>query len=53
MFAKLSLKSFIYQVSELLTFPNDVVQEIYAKYGIENFIFTTFWQTLTAPLCNL
>ena len=35
MFAKLSLKSFIYQVSELLTFPNDVVQEIYAKYGTE------------------
>ena len=37
MFAKLSLKSFIYLLVELLSFPeeNSLVQEIYSKYLIE------------------
>ena len=37
MFAKLSLKSFIYSLIELLAFPhkNSIVQEIYQKYGIK------------------
>ena len=37
MFAKLSLKSFIYSLVELLTFPeeNPIVQQIYDKYQIE------------------
>ena len=37
MFAKLSLKSFIYSLSELLTFPeeNSIAQKIYDKYEIE------------------
>ena len=37
MFAKLSLKSFICSLSELLTFPeeNSIVQKIYDKYEIE------------------
>lgn len=37
MFAKLSLKSFIYSLVELLTFPeeNPIVRQIYDKYSIE------------------
>ena len=37
MFAKLSLKSFIYSLVELLSFPeeNPIVAKIYAKYNIE------------------
>ena len=37
MFAKMSLKSFIYSLSKLLTFPeeNSIVQKIYDKYEIE------------------
>ena len=37
MFAKLSLKSFIYSLAELLAFPeeNETVQKIYGKYEIE------------------
>ena len=34
MFAKLSLKSFIYTLTETLYFPNDIVKEIYKKYKI-------------------
>ena len=51
MFAKLSWKSFIYQVSELLTFPNDVVQEIYAKYGIEKiYLYHILTDTVSTSL---
>ena len=32
MFAKLSLKSFIYSLVELLSFPNQQVKEIFDKY---------------------
>ena len=32
MFAKLSLKSFIYQLAEVFTFPDDIVWAIYDKY---------------------
>ena len=35
MFAKLSLKSFIYSLVELLSFPNQQVKEIFDKYQIE------------------
>ena len=35
MFAKLSLKSFIYQLAEIFTFPDDIVRAIYNKYRIE------------------
>ena len=37
MFAKLSLKSFIYSLAELLAFPeeNETVQKIYRKYETE------------------
>ena len=35
MFAKLSLKSFIYQLVELSMFPDEIVQAIYDKYQIE------------------
>ena len=37
MFAKLSLKSFIYSLVELLAFPeeNPIVHQIYDKYNIE------------------
>ena len=40
MFAKLSLKSFIYSLAELLTFPeeNAIVQEIYDEYLIERIL---------------
>ena len=36
MFAKLSLKSFIYQLAELFMFPGEIVQAIYDKYQIEH-----------------
>ena len=35
MFAKLSLKSFIYQLAEIFTLPDDIVRAIYDKYRIE------------------
>ena len=35
MFAKLSLKSFIYQLAEIFTFPDNIVRAIYNKYRIE------------------
>ena len=40
MFAKLSLKSFIYSLAELLMFPeeNEVVQQVYNKYLIEKIL---------------
>ena len=40
MFAKLSLKSFIYSIVELLTFPkeNSIVSKIYEKYEIERIL---------------
>ena len=38
MFAKLSLKSFIYDVAEIFCFPDQTVAEIYKKYMIENVV---------------
>ena len=38
MFAKLSLKSFIYTLVEILSFPNEIVKEIYEKYQIEKIL---------------
>ena len=40
MFAKLYLKSFIYSLVELLSFPEEnlIVSKIYEKYGIENIL---------------
>lgn len=40
MLAKLSLKSFIYSIVELLTFPeeNSIVSKIYEKYDIERIL---------------
>ena len=40
MFAKLSLKSFIYSLAELLTFPdeNDIVRKIYDEYLLERIL---------------
>ena len=38
MFAKLSLKSFIYLLTEILSFPNEDVKKIYDKYMIEQTI---------------
>ena len=35
MFTKLSLKSFIYELAELFTFPDEIVRTIYDKYQIE------------------
>ena len=35
MFAKLSLRSFIYEMLEIFSFPDKKVQEIFQKYGIE------------------
>ena len=39
MFAKLSLKSSVYTLTETLYFPNDIVKEIYKKYQIEKIIW--------------
>ena len=38
MFAKLSLKSFIYLLAETLYFPDEIVFKIYNKYQIEKII---------------
>ena len=38
MFAKLSLKSFIYSLEEFLTFPKGIVREIYDEYLIERIL---------------
>ena len=38
MFAKLSLKSFIYSVVEILSFQNETVQQIYQKHQMEKII---------------
>ena len=38
MFAKLSLKSFIYLLAETLHFPDEIVFKIYNKYQIEKII---------------
>ena len=38
MFAKLSLKSFIYTLAETLYFPDATVTEIYKKYQIDKII---------------
>ena len=35
MFSKLSLMSFIYEVAEAFSFPNEKVKKIYDKYLIE------------------
>ena len=38
MFAKFSVKSFIYNLVDTFYFPNDIVKEIYKKYQIERII---------------
>ena len=38
MFAKLSLKSFIYTLTETLYFPDVTVREIYKKYQIDRIL---------------
>ena len=38
MFAKFSLKSFIYNLVDTFYFPNDIVKEIHKKYQIERII---------------
>ena len=35
MFAKLSLKSFIYEIADIFCFPDENIEEIYKKYMIE------------------
>ena len=35
MFAKLSLKSFVYELAEIFFFPSNKTKEIFAKYMIE------------------
>ena len=42
MFAKFSLKSFIYDIAETFLFPTEVVAEIYKKYLIEKFMSTLY-----------
>ena len=38
MFAKLSLKSFIYSLTEILSFPSSFAKEIYKKYQIDRIL---------------
>ena len=46
MFAKLSLKSFIYELAELFTFPDEIVRTIYDKYQIERvYVYHVFTDT--------
>ena len=52
MLAKLSLKSFIYDVAETFSFPDQTMAEIYKKYMIEN-IMINHILTLTALPYNL
>ena len=53
MFAKLSLKSFIYTLTETLYFPNNIVKEIYKKYQIEKIICYHVLLTQTVHLYSL
>ena len=51
MFAKLSLKSFIYSLAELLTFPEGIVREIYDEYLIERIlVFHILTNTASASI---
>ena len=45
MFAKLSLKSFICMLTEILYFPNNIVKEIYKKYQIEKICYHVLTDT--------
>ena len=46
MFTKLSIRSFIYSLVEIFSFPNETVQEIYKKYQIEKiFCYHTLTDT--------
>ena len=38
MFAKISLKSFIYSLTEILSFPSSIAKEIYKKYQIDRIL---------------
>ena len=38
LFAKLSLKSFIYSLTEILSFPSSIAKEIYKKYQIDRIL---------------
>ena len=51
MFAKLSLKSFIYDLSEIFSFPNQTFDEIYKKYLAKKvFVYHVLTDTDSAAL---
>ena len=39
MFAKVSLKSFVYDIIDVFSFPNEEVRAVYDQYDIENIFF--------------
>ena len=51
MFAKLSLKSFVYDMIDVFCYPNEDTKEIYRKYNIEKcYMYQNLTDTLTAHL---
>ena len=59
MFAKLSIKSFVYDMIDVFCFPNEKIQEIYSRYQIEKcFLYQNLTDTDSSSLffvfiCNM
>ena len=53
MFSKVSLKSFVYHLIDVFTFPNKDTRKIYDEIKFKNVIFTKIWQTQTVHWCYL
>ena len=50
--AKLSLKSFTYSLTEILSFPDPIVKKIYEKYQIDCLMCYHILTDMIALLCN-
>ena len=52
MFAIVSLKSFVYDIIDVFSFPDEKVRAVYNQYDIENVFFTLTWLIQTV-VCSL
>ena len=55
MFAKVSLKSFFYDIIDVFSFPDEEVRAVYNRYDIEKCCFTLTWpiQMFFVFICSL
>ena len=55
MFAKVSLKFFVYDIIDVFSFPDEDVRAIYNQYDIEKCSFTLTWpiQMFFVFICSL